>query len=251
MDLHVLGSSSMGNSYILKAENNSSLIIEGGVKLSEVKKSLNFDISKVEGVIITHEHTDHGKYAKEFIKAGINIYATKGTIAALKIEKERYSKRVAYGDETRIGDFKIIPFMIHHDAAEPCGFLIHHPECGVVLFATDTHYLSNRFKGLNNIILEANYSKEIINKRLESGKIHPSTHNRVISSHMEINTTLDFLKLHKSNDITNIVLIHLSGDEKHDGNSNEKEFVKAVSELTGKLVYAANKGMIINFNKGL
>lgn len=246
MELHILGSSSSGNCYILQAENNSSLIIEGGVKISEVKKALNFDISQVEGVIITHEHTDHGKYAKEFIKAGINVYATKGTINALKIEKERYSKRVAYGDETRIGDFKIIPFMIHHDAAEPCGFLIHHPECGVVLFATDTHYLPNRFKGLNNIIVEANYDKVITSYRLTKGSLNASVYNRILTSHMEINTTLEVLKSNDLSNVTNIVLIHLS-----DGNSNEKEFVKAVSELTGKLVYAANKGMIINFNKGL
>ena len=56
MKLHIIGSSSAGNCYILQSEDNSSLIIEGGVNLKDVKKVLNFDISKVAGVIISHEH---------------------------------------------------------------------------------------------------------------------------------------------------------------------------------------------------
>ena len=56
MLLKILNSNSSGNCYILQAEDNSSLIIEGGVNLKEVKKALNFNISKVAGVIISHEH---------------------------------------------------------------------------------------------------------------------------------------------------------------------------------------------------
>ena len=44
--------------------------------------------------------------------------------------------------------------------------------------------------------------------------------------------------------VNNIVLIHLS-----DSNSNEKQFVKEVYELTGKNVCAAYNGMEIPFNK--
>ena len=63
---------------------------------------------------------------------------------------------------------------------------------------------------------------------------------------MEINTTLNFLKANDLSKITNIVLTHLS-----DSNSNEAEFKTSVENLTGKLVYVAKKGMVINFNKGL
>lgn len=55
MYLKCLGSSSSGNCYILENENEA-LIIEAGINLSEVKKALNFNISKIRGVLISHEH---------------------------------------------------------------------------------------------------------------------------------------------------------------------------------------------------
>ena len=65
MKLKVLGSSSEGNGYILESDSEA-LCIEAGVKLSEFKKSLDFNIKKVKGVIVSHTHGDHSKYIKEF-----------------------------------------------------------------------------------------------------------------------------------------------------------------------------------------
>ncbi|MFV0468124.1 MAG: hypothetical protein ACK5MK_04245 [Dysgonomonas sp.] len=62
------------------------------------------------------------------------------------------------GKQYTIGEFKIIPFSVKHDVS--ClGFLINHPESGNILFVTDTRYISNRFKGLNQILIEATYEK--------------------------------------------------------------------------------------------
>lgn len=55
MKLKILSSSSNANGYILES-NDGILIIECGVKLIEVKKQLDFNISKIRGVILTHEH---------------------------------------------------------------------------------------------------------------------------------------------------------------------------------------------------
>lgn len=55
MELKVLGSNSSGNCYIIE-NNDEALIIEAGIKLSEVKKAIDFNISKIRGVLISHEH---------------------------------------------------------------------------------------------------------------------------------------------------------------------------------------------------
>lgn len=55
MQLVVLGSSSKGNCYLLQNENDC-LIIEAGVRFKEVKEVLDFNISKIRGVLISHEH---------------------------------------------------------------------------------------------------------------------------------------------------------------------------------------------------
>lgn len=55
MKLKVLGSGSSGNCYILENDSEA-LIIEAGVPIMETKKALDFNIRKVRGVVISHEH---------------------------------------------------------------------------------------------------------------------------------------------------------------------------------------------------
>ena len=55
MKLQVLGSSSAGNGYII-GNDNEVIVIEAGIKLKEIKKALDFNISKIRGVLISHEH---------------------------------------------------------------------------------------------------------------------------------------------------------------------------------------------------
>ena len=67
---------------------------------------------------------------------------------------------------------------------------------------------------------------------------------RLLKSHMEIETTKGLLSANDLSQTQNIVLIHLS-----DGNSNERRFIDEVVRLTGKQVFAANKGLAINLSK--
>jgi len=65
MKLTVLGSSSLGNCYLLHNEREC-LIIEAGIKFLEVKKALNFKISQIVGLLVSHEHGDHAAFLHEF-----------------------------------------------------------------------------------------------------------------------------------------------------------------------------------------
>jgi len=53
--LKCLSSGSQGNCYLLEC-NNEVLIIELGVSWKEVLKGLNYDLSKVVGVLVSHSH---------------------------------------------------------------------------------------------------------------------------------------------------------------------------------------------------
>lgn len=67
MVVRVLGSSSSGNCYILD-DGNEALIIEAGIRFAEVKKALRFNLRKVAGCLITHQHNDHAKYIHDMVK---------------------------------------------------------------------------------------------------------------------------------------------------------------------------------------
>lgn len=243
MKLKVLGSSSKGNCYILENDSEA-LILEAGVKFSEVKHALNYNIKKVVGCLITHEHKDHAGKINEVLNATIPVYASAGTIQNTKIEGYRLPLVCEAGNLLTLGGFQIIPFATMHDCAEPLGFYIDHPETGRVLFATDTYYIPNTFAGLSNILIEANYRRDILDKQIENGKVSLARRNRTIRSHMSYENCLKMLLANDISKVNNIVLIHLS-----DSNSCASEFQQGIQRATGKTTHIADKGMIINFNK--
>ena len=244
MDLKVLGSSSKGNCYILENEHEA-LLIECGVNIKDIKQALDFSFKKLSGCILTHEHKDHSFSLVDLLKAGVDVYASKGTFNYFGLKGHHRLQVVSAGKMFEVGSFKVIPFNIQHDCVEPLGFIINHPETGNVLFITDSYYVSNRFRNINNILIEANFSEEIIRKSVESGRIPDFLENRIYTSHMSIETCLKTLEANDLSQVNNIVLIHLS-----DGNSNADQFKNEVEGLTGKRVHIADAGLVIeNFNK--
>lgn len=245
MQLKILGSSSKGNCYILE-NNQESLIIECGVNISEIKKALNFSFAKVSGCLVTHEHGDHAKSINEVMLMGVDIYTSRGTIRALALDVNHHRLHtIKAGEITQVGNFKVLPFKVNHDVVEPLGFIINHPETGNVLFITDTFYVSDTFKNIHNIIIEANFSQEIIDEKVRKGSSPDFLRNRIFKSHMSLETCKKTLKANDLSKVHNIVLIHLS-----DGNSNAPQFQREIEGATGKKVFIADAGIVIeNFNK--
>lgn len=243
MNLNIIGTGSQGNAYIL-SNGDEALLIECGVNIKDIKKALDFDLSKVVGCIVTHEHQDHCKAIEDVMKLGINVYTGAKTYVALDAFNNHKANVIASKQTIKIGGFKVMAFDVKHDAAEPLGYLIEHPDCGKVLFLTDTYYCEYTFKGLNNIIIEANYSKEIIDRKFGADSGKEFLKNRILKSHFSLANCKDMLSANDLTKVNNIVLIHLS-----DSNSDEKQFQKEVAELTGKNVTVASNGMKINFGK--
>ena len=129
MDLKVLGSSSKGNCYILENEEEA-LIIECGVNIKDIKQALDFSFKKVSGCILTHEHKDHSFSLIDLLKAGVDVYASKGTFTYLGYKQHHRIKHIRAGAIVEVSSFKVLPFKIQHDCVEPLGFIINHQETG-------------------------------------------------------------------------------------------------------------------------
>jgi phosphoribosyl 1,2-cyclic phosphodiesterase len=244
MRLHVVGTGSNGNAYILD-NGREALLLEAGVKFTEIKKALGFRLQHVVGCLVTHEHQDHCKSVLDAMASGIDVYATVGTHKAMGTHGHYRARPVLEDKQYTAGSFRFIPFHVKHDAAQPVGYMIHHPETGNVLFVTDTYYVPNRFKGLNNILVEANYCQSILEERLQAGASPEFLRNRIFKSHMSLATCKELLSANDLTGVNNIVLIHLS-----DSNSHEERFQREVAEHTGKRVHVARAGLTIE-NFGL
>lgn len=241
MIMKCIGSSSRGNCYLLTSSEGETLIIECGVDIKEIKKALNFDFSKVAGCLVTHEHKDHSKEVENLNVLGIKIYTSFGTSKALKISSNFKPHVLDHSVRCKIGTFEVVPFVVKHDAMEPLGFLIEHPECGIILFATDTYYIPYSFKDfdIHHVMIECNYSKEILryNNQLEKLK------DRIMHSHFELEDVKEFFRANDFTELRDVILLHLSN-----ANSNAEQFTEEIRTLTKRPVYIAEKGLEVDFD---
>ena len=131
---------------------------------------------------------------------------------------------------------------MYHDV--PCfGYIIKHPECGKILFATDTNEIPYIVKDVNYFIVETNYSSSIISENIELGIVDERFVYRLVESHMEINDTINFLKQQQLSNTKRIILIHMSSK-----NSDSKQFVELIEKSIGIPATAALPGVEINIS---
>lgn len=240
MELKVLGSSSSGNCYILD-NGNEALIIEAGIRFLDVKKALNFQLRKVVGCLITHQHNDHAKYARTMVDNGIYTLALQEVLTAKGVSGAR-AKAISMGKGYKFGNFKVFPFPACHDV--PCvGFLIDHPASGRIMFLTDSCTNEYAFPELNHVLIECNYYDKKLIANINAGITYSGQRDRLMSSHMELNACKEALRSNDLTGVVNVVLLHLSND-----NSDEQLFVSEIQKLTGKEVYAARPGLIIGLS---
>ena len=231
MEIKVIASSSKGNCYLLD-DGKTQILIEAGITFNKLIRKVN--ISNISGVLVTHEHQDHAKAVSYLIRRGKRVYSAQETFDALGIEKNGLAKTIVEYQLQMIKTFAIIPFPTQHDAAKPLGFLIKSLVTNeVVLFATDTYYVKNKFEGLNYIMIECNYANDILEKR---DNISKKQKDRLYKSHFELENVKEFLRNQDLSQVKEIYLMHLSS-----GNSDEERFKREIQELTGIPVYVCQE----------
>lgn len=167
-----LYSGSSGNSLFVETQ-NTKLLIDAGVSSKKIENALlDIDIapSTIDGILITHEHSDHvqglGTFSKKF---NLPVFVNQETLDAMPKQRDKIDsnniKTFKVTDKFSIGDLEIKPFSIPHDAANPCGFNIW-KEDKKISIATDIGHMTNTIlKNLEEslfIMLEANYDPEVL-----------------------------------------------------------------------------------------
>lgn len=230
MEVQVLGSSSAGNCIVVR--DGSTLLLEAGIRYRDIQQALAFRVSQLAACLVSHEHQDHARSVKDLIKAGVNVYASAGTIAALGLRSHRLHA-VAPLAAFEVPGWTVLPFPTVHDAAEPLGFLLAGQNMKV-LYLTDTAYCAYTFPGLTHVLIETNYRLDILRARTQSGELAPEQFQRVVRNHLSLEHAIELLQANDLSQVQEIHLLHLS-----DGNSDEAAFKDAVARATGKPVFIA------------
>lgn len=167
-----LYSGSSGNSLFVETK-NTKLLVDAGVSCKKIVTALNdihVDPNSLDGILVTHEHTDHvqalGTLSKKF---DLPVFVNQETLDAMPKQRDKISdkniKTFKISDKFEIGDLTIHPFSIPHDAANPCGFNLYKDDKKISI-ATDIGHMTNDIlKNLEEslfIMLEANYDPEVL-----------------------------------------------------------------------------------------
>ena len=215
-----LYSGSSGNSFFVQS-NEAKILIDAGVsckKIVESLASLNVAIEDIDGIFVTHEHTDHtqsiGTISKKY---GTPIYANKKTWQAMPEQSKKIQKENMYyfsnNEKFKFKDLEIFPFNIPHDAANPCGFNISKENTKISITTDIGHIDTNVLNNLKHskfILLESNYEPEVLKYsrypfHLKERISSPLGHLSNIDAGKTINYLADF-------GLENAVIAHLSNE---------------------------------------
>lgn len=222
MILRCLSSGSSGNCYLLESENET-LILDCGIDIQKIKKGLNWDISRVVGVCVTHSHNDHSKSVKNFEDMGIDVW------------KPYCESNLT--DHMKFGSFSVQCFPLPHNGTANFGFYIN-ADNQKLLYLTDYEYCKFNFIGLkvNHIILECNYQKELVERDLPN-------YEHKIRGHCSLETCKAFIETNKTNALRTVILCHLGAET-----TIAEECISEVQKVANCPVYVAEKGMEIELS---
>ena len=157
-----------------------------------------------------------------------------------------------------VGSFRIVPFYVPHDGCPCYAYIISHPECGNIIYATDMSRIAQmdenyrlkmvdgkpidwRFKNLrlSHMIIEANYDFS------DFADIDEFKRSHVGFGHQSLQQCKRFVEENKTPDLRNVILVHLSKD------TDEENIRSQVQSVAGKWVKVdvARAGMSVEMSK--
>ena len=191
MRFESIASGSSGNCIYVGSE-TTHLLVDVGIsrkRTMEALKDLGLELRDIDGIFITHEHTDHISGLPMIAKmTDMPIYATSGTIWALRqmpkfqdIDPERFIPVKADGKIT-VKDLVIDPMKISHDAVQPVGYRINYGKKKVSI-CTDlgcyTDYTVECLRNSDVVLLESNHDVNM----LQVGRYPYPLKKRILGDH--------------------------------------------------------------------
>ena len=127
------------------------------------------NLSKIAGIFITHEHSDHICGAGILSRRhNVPLYANSKTWAAMrpnlgKIKKE-FVRYAELGESVTVGDITLKPFPIPHDAACPVGYNIFINDKKLTIATDIGHMDEELLSNMENsemVLLESNHDVNV------------------------------------------------------------------------------------------
>ncbi|MBR1385740.1 MAG: MBL fold metallo-hydrolase [Bacilli bacterium] len=213
MKIKVIASGSKGNSTLIESK-GTKILIDVGVNYQRIKKTLdnnNIDINEIDGIIISHTHSDHiGGLSSVIKKINTKVFIKEELFGEIKKIINIDNIEIVEDKFVTIGNLDIEYITASHDVPA-YGFIIGDGEKRV-LYLTDTGYINRKYyeisKNLDAYIIESNHDE----KMLMDGPYPYILKQRVISDkgHLSNRYTGKYLNKTIGKNTKYIILAHLS-----------------------------------------
>ena len=215
MRIAALGSGSKGNAVLLQSA-ATTLMIDCGFGLRETEKRLTaigLVPADINAILVTHEHQDHISGVEPFAaRHALPVFMTEGTSRSWKHRGRVEPSILRAGEPITIGDLKIVPVAVPHDAREPVQFVF---SCGELKAGvlTDlgslTPHVVEAYEGCHALLVEANHDQEM----LRNGPYPASLKRRVGGNwgHLNNEQTAEFIaRVNTAGSLKNLIVGHIS-----------------------------------------
>ena len=213
-----LCSSSSGNSIYVSSGRTGILVDAGNTakQLEILMRENQIDISTINAIFVTHEHSDHIKGLRVFAsKYGIKIYASKGTMECLSelgVLNGKFTYDVITPNGIEVNEMHITPFSTSHDSRESVGYVIKTADNRKVAIVTDIGVVSDTVRsaiqGCDAIVIESNHEVRM----LQNGRYPYFLKRRILSDvgHLSNESCAKELPNLVRTGTTRFILAHLS-----------------------------------------
>lgn len=164
-----LGSGSRGNALLVES-GKTRLLVDAGFgprEMSRRLERLGVAAGDIDAVLVTHEHSDHvgGVFACAR-KYDWSVLLTHGTLAGCRQADGEVHIRIINSNEAlAVGDIKVQPFPVPHDAREPVQFVFEDGANRLGVLTDAGHVTAHMVEMLNAcdaLVLECNHDAEML-----------------------------------------------------------------------------------------
>lgn len=214
----ILASGSAGNS-IHVASDTTDILIDAGLSGRQIKARLGTigkKVENVDAVLISHEHSDHIRGLR-FIdkKTSIPVYLNSATSRAVKDRGFPLSRGRIFTNNSpfTLGDIRVTPFSVMHDASDPVGFAVSAGEVKISI-ATDlghaTHLVKDMLRGSHAIVIEANHDPRLLRDHPRPWALKQRIKSR--QGHLSNESAASLIEEVATEKLQAVFLAHISSD---------------------------------------
>ena len=223
MRLILLGSGSSGNALYIES-GATGVLVDVGLSAKETARRMaevGIDPTKLDAIVITHEHADHVKGARVMAKTTVApVFISNATRSECRFPGEGegipWGESILSSQPFQIGSLDFHPFAIPHDGIDTFAFTVE--SCGVkIAVVTDLGYITRlvaeRLRGCDLVIIESNHDRDM----LKVGPYPWPLKQRIASNtgHLSNDETARWIREDFDGRAQHLVLAHLSRQCNH------------------------------------